>query len=98
MLENETMFKNSVIFNLILKTIVMRHFSSGWLLCLAFLQPTSHLKDASLVTSAASPKDWKIGVQMWTFHFVSFVKALDKADSAGVHYIEAFPGQTLGGD
>ncbi|HXD77709.1 MAG TPA: sugar phosphate isomerase/epimerase [Puia sp.] len=53
--------------------------------------------DASGSTYAASPKDWKIGIQLWTFHFVSFVKALDKADSAGVHYLEAFPGQTLGG-
>ena len=69
--------------------------------------PTSLLNDASAVTSAASPtllsspaspKDWKIGVQMWTFHFVNFVKALDKCDSAGIKYIEAFPGQTLGGD
>jgi sugar phosphate isomerase/epimerase len=34
---------------------------------------------------------------MWTFHFVPFVKALDKADSAGIKYLEAFPGQTLGG-
>jgi sugar phosphate isomerase/epimerase len=92
------MFKNSLIFNLILKTIDMRHFSSCCLISLALLQPTSLLKDASFVNSAASPKDWKIGVQMWTFHFVSFLKALDKADSAGVHYIEAFPGQTLGGD
>jgi sugar phosphate isomerase/epimerase len=41
---------------------------------------------------------WRIGVQMWTFHYVPFVKALDKADSAGVKYIEAFPGQALGGD
>jgi sugar phosphate isomerase/epimerase len=35
---------------------------------------------------------------MWTFHFVNFIKALDKCDSAGIKYIEAFPGQTLGGD
>lgn len=54
-------------------------------------------RDASRPTSAASPKDWKIGVQLWTFHFVPFVVALNKADSAGVHYLEAFPGQTLGG-
>src|SRR5579863_1811970 len=76
----------------------MRHFSSCCLISLALLQPASLLKDASTVTSAASPTDWKIGVQMWTFHFVSFRKALAKADSAGVHNIEAFPGQTLGGD
>jgi sugar phosphate isomerase/epimerase len=76
----------------------MRQFSFCCLISLALLQPASHLKDASAATSAASPKDWMIGVQMWTFHFVSFRKALDKADSAGVHNIEAFPGQTLGGD
>jgi sugar phosphate isomerase/epimerase len=68
---------------------------------------TSILNDLFAVSSAASPnspeasnspKDWKIGVQMWTFHFVPFVQALDKADSAGVKYLEAFPRQPLGGD
>jgi sugar phosphate isomerase/epimerase len=47
--------------------------------------------------SPITPKDWKIGVQLWTFHFVPFVNALDKADSAGIKYLEAFPGQPLGG-
>jgi sugar phosphate isomerase/epimerase len=42
-------------------------------------------------------KDWKLGVQMWTFHYFPFVTALDKVDSSGIKYIEAFPGQTLGG-
>lgn len=51
---------------------------------------------ASATPSVAS--GWKIGVQLWTFHFVPFVQALDKADSAGVKYLEAFPGQKLGGD
>ena len=51
---------------------------------------------ASATPSVAS--NWKIGVQLWTFHFVPFVQALDKADSAGVKYLEAFPGQKLGGD
>lgn len=50
-------------------------------------------------SAANATKDWKIGVQMWTFHVAGpFVKALDKVDSAGVKYIEAFPGQPLGGD
>jgi sugar phosphate isomerase/epimerase len=48
--------------------------------------------------SANITNGWRIGVQMWTFHYVPFVKALDKADSAGVKYIEAYPGQALGGD
>jgi sugar phosphate isomerase/epimerase len=42
-------------------------------------------------------KDWKLGVQMWTFHYFPFITALDKVDSSGIKYIEAFPGQTLGG-
>lgn len=41
---------------------------------------------------------WKLGVQMWTFHKFPFVTALQKADSAGIKFIEAFPGQPLGGD
>ena len=89
----------------------MRHFTSCCLISLALLHPSypqtpaspsanissSTTKDAFKSISAASP-DWTIGVQLWTFHFVSFVKALDKADSAGVKYLEAYPGQTLGGD
>jgi sugar phosphate isomerase/epimerase len=50
-----------------------------------------------IAASSIAPKDWKIGVQLWTFHFVPFVNALDKADSAGIKYLEAFPGQPLGG-
>ena len=41
--------------------------------------------------------NWKIGVQMWTFRMFTFAEALDKVDSAGVRYIEAFWGQPLGG-
>ena len=42
-------------------------------------------------------KDWKIGVQLWTFHYVPFVQAIEKADSAHVKWLEAIPGQPLGG-
>ncbi|HTR28000.1 MAG TPA: hypothetical protein VMH27_01950, partial [Puia sp.] len=68
---------------------------------------SSITKDASTSCSAASPvaspaayspKDWKIGIQLWTFHFVSFARAIEKADSAGVRYLEAFPRQPLGFD
>lgn len=41
-------------------------------------------------------EDWKIGVQMWTFRMFPFVEAIDKVDSAGVKYIEAYWGQPLG--
>lgn len=40
--------------------------------------------------------NWKIGVQMWTFRMFTFAEALDKVDSCGVKYIEAFWGQPLG--
>jgi sugar phosphate isomerase/epimerase len=49
-------------------------------------------------SSAATEEDWKLGVQFWTFKNFPFVTALEKADSAGVKFIEAFPGQALGGD
>lgn len=52
---------------------------------------------SSTDTSSASP-EWKLGVQMWTFHEFPFVTALAKADSAGIKFIEAFQGQPLGGD
>jgi sugar phosphate isomerase/epimerase len=48
-------------------------------------------KDQTDVTA-----NWKIGVQMWTFRMFTFAQALDKVDSCGVKYIEAFWGQKLG--
>ncbi|RYG05195.1 MAG: sugar phosphate isomerase/epimerase [Chitinophagaceae bacterium] len=50
--------------------------------------------DSSLVSGS----DWKLGVQLWTFKNFPFVTAIEKADSAGIKFIEAFPGQKLGGD
>ena len=49
--------------------------------------------DSSNVTS-----QWKLGAQMWTFHTFPFLTALDKVDSAGLRFIEAFQGQPIGGD
>ncbi len=47
--------------------------------------------DTSNVTAS-----WKLGVQMWTFRMFSFAQALDKVDSCGIKYIEAYWGQPLG--
>lgn len=47
--------------------------------------------DTSNVTA-----NWKLGVQMWTFRKFTFEQALDKVDSCGIKYIEAFWGQPLG--
>jgi sugar phosphate isomerase/epimerase len=48
--------------------------------------------------SASVTSQWKLGAQMWTFHTFSFLTALDKVDSAGLRFIEAFQGQPIGGD
>jgi sugar phosphate isomerase/epimerase len=66
---------------------------AGFLLCL-----TWGFRMPSGPSTEPNPSDWTIGVQMWTFHLVSFVSAIEKADSAGVKVLEAFPGQSLGGD
>src|SRR5688572_20109881 len=86
-------------------------FSTGLIAFLSialFTQCTDSASDAagtadtSATTASASPasgpaEDWRIGVQFWTFKEFPFVKAVEKADSAGVKFIEAFPGQALGG-
>jgi sugar phosphate isomerase/epimerase len=83
----------------------MKKLTIGCLLpwCMACMFSSCHdqpkeASEAPAGDSSVVTRDWKIGVQMWTFHYVPFVKALEKADSAGVKFIEAFPGQPLGGD
>ncbi|MCB0283336.1 MAG: DUF1080 domain-containing protein [Calditrichae bacterium] len=47
----------------------------------------------------ASPdvtKDWRLSMQLWTFHKYTFFEALDKTASLGVSWVEAFPGQAFG--
>ncbi|WP_159467648.1 sugar phosphate isomerase/epimerase [Dyadobacter sp. 3J3] len=40
---------------------------------------------------------WKLGSQSYTFRLFTFAEALKKIDSCGLKYVEAFPGQKLGG-
>ncbi|MES1220431.1 MAG: sugar phosphate isomerase/epimerase family protein [Bacteroidota bacterium] len=54
--------------------------------------------DTSAVVNTSVTDQWRIGVQLWTFMKFPFVTAIEKADSAGAKFIEAFPGQKLGGD
>ena len=48
-------------------------------------------------SNSQSPQDWHIGLQLWTFRLFSFYDAIAKADSCGIKYVQAFPGQNLGG-
>lgn len=52
--------------------------------------------DAAAPDSTSVTPSWKIGVQLWTFHYFDFQTAIAKADSAGIKFIEAYPGQKLG--
>lgn len=40
---------------------------------------------------------WKLGAQAYTFKEFTFFEAIDKIDSCGLKYVEAYPGQVLGG-
>jgi sugar phosphate isomerase/epimerase len=40
-------------------------------------------------------KDWRLGMQLWTFHKYSFMEALEKTASLGIKWVEAYPGQIL---
>lgn len=57
-------------------------------------------KDSTAVADSAQrvTDNWKLGVQMWTFRMFTLTDGLQKVDSAGIKYIEAFWGQALGGD
>jgi sugar phosphate isomerase/epimerase len=87
------------------KIFYMKKLIVCCLSCLSAVLMISACNDQPKQDAAASvspdstdvSRSWRIGVQMWTFHYVPFVNALDKADSAGVKYIEAYPGQALGG-
>jgi len=61
---------------------------------------TGTTTDTATVQSASAnndvTSDWKIGVQMYTFRMFTFAEALDKVDSAGAKYIEAYWSQPLG--
>ena len=48
------------------------------------------------VESAQAEADtWKLGVQAYSFNRFTFFEAIDKVQSLGLHYIEAYPGQKL---
>ncbi len=40
---------------------------------------------------------WKLGSQAWTFNKFTFFETVDKIKSCNLKYVEAFPGQKLGG-
>lgn len=63
---------------------------SGWLVASAFAGP-------SMGNGApnAEKLGWRLGCQAYSFNRFSFYEAIDKVQSLGLHWIEAYPGQSL---
>ncbi len=59
--------------------------------------PSDSTATASKADTADPYKDWKLGVQLWTFSKFDFLKALSKVDSTSLRDVEAYSGQPLGG-
>lgn len=75
------------------KSILLIYF----LFCFAACNDNSSVNKESSKTSADSASivtpDWKLGIQTYSFHVFPFFTAVKKADSAGIKFIEAYPGQ-----
>lgn len=52
---------------------------------------------ASAQTHPEEKLGWKLGAQAYTFRLFPFFEAIDKIKSCGLSYVEAFPGQDIGG-
>ena len=49
-------------------------------------------------SSAFNEEDgWRVAVQAWTFRSLDFFETIDQAAALGFRYLEAYPGQALGG-
>jgi sugar phosphate isomerase/epimerase len=48
--------------------------------------------------AAKAPTDWKMGVALYSFNLFPFSVALQKADSAGLKFVEGFSFHKLGGE
>lgn len=53
--------------------------------------------NSAAAQARADALGWKLGAQAWTFNHFTLAEALDKMDSCGIQYVEAFPGQVIGG-
>jgi sugar phosphate isomerase/epimerase len=67
------------------------------LLILSYAIVLTGCATSSKVGSQPAAGDWKLAVQAWTFNKLTFFDAVDTTAKLGIHYIEAFPGQKIGG-
>lgn len=83
----------------------MKKLTNVLLLAAGILASTWAIQPAQAQKKAAKEKEgkaeklgWMLGAQAYTFNRFTLAQALDKMDSCGIHYVECYQGQTLGGD
>ena len=64
-------------------------------LLLAASSGQAFAQDAPKGAPAAEKLGWHLGCQAYSFNRFTFYEAIDKNQSLGLHYIEAYPGQKL---
>lgn len=81
------------------KTKLTLGLQCGLLLLVALSSCKSRTTSAAKITDSYPEQrlGWKLGTQAYTFNRYTFFQAVEKADSCKLRYIEAFPGQQLGG-
>lgn len=67
--------------------------------CSGSHQGNNNLKsNSSARNSITKELGWKIGMQTWSLRNFTFFEAVDTVKSMGIHYVEAYPQQKIGGD
>ena len=61
------------------------------------VEETAGKTSSGRVVAPVVPADWKLSVQAYTYRKFSFLAAVDACASMGIRYIEAYPGQKIGG-
>lgn len=54
-------------------------------------------KNAAAIKAPEHKLGWKLGSQAYTFKLYTFAQAIKKIDSCNLRYVEAYPGQQIGG-
>ena len=65
---------------------------------LALVPAAAYGQDAAKGAPNAEAMGWRLGCQAYSFNRFTFYEAIDKVQQLGLHYIEAYPGQTLSAD
>lgn len=74
----------------------MKPFINSALVVIASLIMVSCGTSTKKTTSA--DLGWEMGAQAYTFRKFTFLQTIDKLQALGLHYVEAYPGQDIGGD